>query len=137
MLFGLSLVLFECGLEVLRLRGLGHLGQRVQDFLLGEVDVLQRFVKQFLQVLFGHNGSLLGLEWLDLELLKNRLQEKSFLGVRQSPEVTEWKPVVSCSHASAPIQLYLLRPAVYLSGFSRQPGWLTDPPRRLEGDSLF
>jgi hypothetical protein len=59
---------------------------------------------------------------MDLELLKNRLQEKSFLGVRQSPEVAEWTPV-----ASVPIQLYLLRPAVYMSGFSRQPGWLTEP----------
>jgi hypothetical protein len=40
--FGLVLMLLERGGQLLRLRSLGHLGQRLQDLLLGIIDVLER-----------------------------------------------------------------------------------------------
>ena len=55
LLLGLALMLLERGPEVFRLRRLCHLGQRGQDFLFGEVDVLQRVEKEVLKCLvFGH-----------------------------------------------------------------------------------
>src|SRR5579871_707738 len=58
-LFGLPLVLLESLLQFVALCGFGHLGQRGQDFLFGEVDVLQRVVKQVVQRFVGglcHDG---------------------------------------------------------------------------------
>ena len=45
------MVLFECGLQLLALGGLGHFRQGGQDLLLGEVDVFQSVMKQFVQLL--------------------------------------------------------------------------------------
>ena len=56
MLLGLGLVLFERGFEILRLRRLRHLRQGAQDFVLGEIDVLEGVVKEFLQVFFAGYG---------------------------------------------------------------------------------
>ena len=60
--FGLGFVLGESPFELGRLRRLLHLGKGCQNFLLGEVDVLQRVVKQFIECLgffLGHGGCLL------------------------------------------------------------------------------
>src|SRR5689334_7802497 len=55
LLLGLAFVLSEGGFEVLRLCRLCHLGQRGQNFLLGEVDVLQRVPEEVLKCfVFGH-----------------------------------------------------------------------------------
>jgi hypothetical protein len=40
-------VLRESGLEVRRLRRLGHLGQRLQYLVLGEINILQRLIEKF------------------------------------------------------------------------------------------
>src|SRR6478672_13157321 len=60
MLLGLALMLFESGLQPLRLGGFCHLGKGAQDFLLRKVDVLESFVKEFVKILFaGHRHYLL------------------------------------------------------------------------------
>ena len=51
-------MLFERGLELVGSRGLRHLRQRLQDVLLGVVDVLECIQKQLVEVLLGH-GDLL------------------------------------------------------------------------------
>jgi len=43
----LALVLRESGLDVRRLRRLGHLGQRLQYLVLGEINILQRLIEKF------------------------------------------------------------------------------------------
>ena len=54
--FGLRVMLLERRPELVRLRRLRHLGQGGENFLLGEIDVLERVVKQVLERLgfFGH-----------------------------------------------------------------------------------
>ena len=48
-------MLFEAGLEIRILRGLGHLRQRLHDLLFGVVDVLEGIEEQVLEPFFsGH-----------------------------------------------------------------------------------
>ena len=60
--FGFALVLLEGGAQFLGLRGLGHLGKRGEDLLLGEIDVLQGVVEQRVELLglLGHVGPPVG-----------------------------------------------------------------------------
>src|ERR1044072_1638046 len=58
LLLRLGLVLLERSAQRIRVCGLGHFRQGSEDFLFGEVDVLQRVVEEILQrFLFGHGGS--------------------------------------------------------------------------------
>ena len=58
---GLLQMLFEAGLELGILRGLGHLRQRFHDLLFGVVDVLEGIEEQVLEGLFGHWVAIVGL----------------------------------------------------------------------------
>ena len=55
---GLALVGLERLLQLGRLGAPRHLGQRLQDRALGVVDVLERVMKQGLEIFLGHWGSL-------------------------------------------------------------------------------
>src|SRR6476660_6497536 len=54
---GLAVVLLECSLELRALSGLRHLWQGAQDFLLCEVDILERVVEKVIEFFrfFGHS----------------------------------------------------------------------------------
>jgi hypothetical protein len=61
LLFGLRLMSFKC---LPQLRGLScrsHLGQRLQDLMLGEVDIFQGVKEETLKVLLGHDRAPGGL----------------------------------------------------------------------------
>ena len=55
---GFALVVLERLLQLGRLSAPRHLGQRLQDRALGVVDVLERVVKQGVEIFLGHWGSL-------------------------------------------------------------------------------
>jgi hypothetical protein len=42
---GLAFMLDEGSFQIFRLSGVGHLRQRLEDFIFGEIDVLERVVK--------------------------------------------------------------------------------------------
>ena len=65
-----SSMLFERRRQILGLRSLGHLGQRRQDFLLREVDVLERVVEQVVQGLrLARHGVL---HWVNSEVQRGQ-----------------------------------------------------------------
>jgi hypothetical protein len=49
-----AVFVFEGGLQRVVLRCLGHLGQRCENLLLGEIDVLERVDEEVVESLFGH-----------------------------------------------------------------------------------